>query len=240
MKTLQKEYPIQPESENYNTEPKKYDMEYVNNVFTTENANYELRTKCHKEDYFLYDFNEDSKVLDFGTGLGHNTIWIKNKYGYDINKGIYPELRKKGFIMFDKIQDIPNDFFDEILISQVLEHVDFPMETLKTLHRKLKVGGKIRVVVPNIRYKVPTNLNSEYVSGHLHAWTHTELNYLLNRSGFENVYNKIIYRRGEVVFNKLPFKLYRLLTKFTGRLTGDFDVFVVSKKLETTNQQRNY
>ena len=234
MKQLQPEYPIQPESESYNTKSKQYNMDYVNEVFTTENANYDLRTKCHKEDYFSFDFNEDSKILDFGIGLGHNTICFKNKYGFDINKGLYPQLKENGFKMFETIEDIPSNYFDEILISQVLEHVDYPMGTLKMLHSKLKVGGKIRVVVPNIRYKVPSNLNSEYVSGHLHAWTHYELNYLLNRAGFHNVYNKIIYRRGEVVLmflNKINFNLYRFFTRLTGRITKDLDVFVVSEKL---------
>ncbi len=220
---------------------KNYDMEYVNKVFTTEQADSDLRTKCHKEDYFSFGFNEDSKVLDFGLGLGLNTIWCKNKYGYDINKGLYPQLKEKGFTMFDSIEDITENFFDEILISQVLEHVDYPMETLKMLHSKLKVGGKIRVVVPNIRYKVPTNLNSEYISGHLHVWSHMELNYLLNRSGFTNIHNKIIYRRGEVAFmflNNISFRLYRFITKLVGRLTKDLDVFVVGIKNDILNSNR--
>lgn len=215
--------------------PKNYNMKYADKVFTTESANAELRTKCHRIEYFSFDFNEYSKVLDFGLGLGLNTIWCKKKYGYDINKGLYPQLKEKGFTMFDELDDIPENFFDEILISQVLEHVDLPMETLKMLHSKLKVAGKIRVVVPGIvKHKTHNdNLNSEYVSGHLHAWGHCELNYLLNRSGFENVHNEIIYRRGEVKFaflNKISYDWYRMVTKITGWLTRDFDIFVVSVK----------
>jgi len=237
---LQKEYPIKPENKKSLIERKVYDMKYIEDTFTvfeSDKSIQELRSKCHKLDYFSFEFNDDSKVLDFGLGVGQNTMWAKNKYGFDINKGLYPQLKEKGFIMFNTTEEIPNNFFDEILVSQVLEHLDNPMETLKMLNTKLKVGGKIRIVVPNLVYDLyyQNNINQDYDSGHLFGWSHRELNHLLNRCGFHNIHNALIYKRGEVKLKFISYvslQLYRLLTKITGRITGDLDVFVVSEKVQ--------
>ena len=193
--------------------------------------------KCRNAQDYFPDFTSKrwllNKVLDYGCGVGQNIANFPNKYAYDINIELYPFLKEEGFVCYEKEKDIPNDFFDDILISQVLEHLDNPMETLKMLHKKLKKGGTIRVVVPHMSYEIPKDINSHNTDGHLQNWSFIELNYLLNRCGFNVIYNKQIYVRGVERFSwvaKYSYWLYRFLTTGFGQMVNEFDVFVIAEK----------
>ncbi len=129
----------------------QYDSKYhhlkFNRYFTDENY-YQKRGRLAKEQYFAEFFNENSKVLEFGCGLGQNLALFKNEYGYDLNKELYPLLKKRDITMFNALSEIPTNFFDEILISQVLEHLENPIQILKELHKKLKKKRHLRLVIP--------------------------------------------------------------------------------------------
>jgi SAM-dependent methyltransferase len=43
---------------------------------------------------------------------------------------------------------IENDLFDAVLCTQVLEHLEWPRESVKEMHRVLKPGGKLYMTVP--------------------------------------------------------------------------------------------
>jgi len=212
----------------------EYDMGYHNKRFRAllENKRlYELKGKVAKKEYFV-GFNEESRVLEFGTGIGQNLRFIKNKYGYDINRELYPILKENGINTFDSIDKIPDNFFDEILVCQVLEHLENPIKILKLLRKKLKKDGKIRIVVPKAYYSLPNNMNTTK-NGHLYCWSFLEMNYLLNLCGFKNVLNKKIYRRGAdklMPLAKINFSLYFALIKTFGFLMRNFDLLVIAEK----------
>jgi len=212
----------------------EYNMEYHNQRFRKLLDNpwlYDLMGKLAKKNYFI-EFNEEAKVLEFGTGVGYNLRFIKNKYGYDINKELYGILKERGIKTFDSIEQIPDGFFDEILICQVLEHLENPMETLKNLKKKLKNNGKIKIVVPKAYYTLPENMNTTK-NGHLYCWGFLELNYLLNLCGFKVILNKKIYRRGVerlADISKLNFHLYFVATRIFGFLMRNFDLLTVAEK----------
>ncbi len=48
------------------------------------------------------------------------------------------------------LHDMPieNDVFDAVLCTQVLEHLEWPRESVKEMHRVLKHGGKLYMTVP--------------------------------------------------------------------------------------------
>ena len=192
---------------------------------------YDLKGRIAKKNYFI-GYKKDSKVLEFGSGVGYNLRFIKNKHGYDLNKELYPILKSKNIQTFDSVEKIPNNFFDEILICQVLEHTENPLEILKTLNKKLKDGGKIRVVVPKAYYSIPEKMDATK-NGHLYCWSFLELNYLLNSAGFKIILNKKIYRRGVdrlMPIAKINFGLYFVLTRIFGFLMRNFDLLVVAEK----------
>lgn len=219
----------------------RYNNEYVEEKFGRIVRNkdmYEARGKIVKKEVFGFDFNEDSKVLEFGCGIGQNLICIKYKFGYDINKKIYPLLREKGFVLFDSEDKIPDNFFDEILIHNVLEHLPNPVNTLKMLRKKIKRGGKIRVCVPDLSYESYLRNGKEVgmndtKDGHLFAWTFYELNYLMNYCGYHNLLNKYLYREGYerlIPFYRISFYLYYFLVWLVGRWQNKFDIMVVAER----------
>lgn len=194
---------------------------------------YKLKGKVAKRNIFSYSFDEDSKVLEIGCGVGQITAWIKNKYAYDVNKKLYPDLEKRGFIMYKTIKEIPNDYFDEIVMSMVLEHLPDPVNMINTLKLKLKKGGKLRLALPPVNYVKLKDLNRSW-DGHYFSWGFPDINYLLNRCGFEVLINKKFYRLGLdrfFKFSKISFSLYMLLIQFFGIMFNTFDIIIISRKM---------
>ncbi len=105
-----------------------------------------------------------SKVLDFGCGTGARiTIPLAlkgiNIKGIDLNS----EGIKYGHDLIDKeklnlpktvletkdIFDEPDQTYDVIIASEVLEHIHDVQPILDVFHKKLKPGGRIIITVPN-------------------------------------------------------------------------------------------
>lgn len=217
----------------------KYNMKYHEGKFGNwikDKELYKLREIYAKRNYFNNYFNKDSKVLEFGCGIGQNISWIENSYGYDINKELYSSLKEKGIKMFESEKEIPNDFFDIIITSQTLEHVPNPTEIIKFLKKKLKKGGKLITVIPRLREDLKSyGLNKKDMNktfdGHLFGWTFYEINCLLNYCGFTNIVNKKLYRRGIERLTFLnKFGLYFFGIELLGKFTDDFDIMIISKK----------
>jgi len=199
---------------------------------------YKMKGLVAKRNIFNYDFSEDSKVLDYGCGIGQITAWIKNKYAFDINKDLYPLLEKKGFVTYNSIKDIPNNFFDEIVLSMCLEHIEDPFKTIKELSIKLRVDGKIRLNLPTASYNKVKNMNISS-NGHCFAWGFPDINYLLNRCGFEVLYNKKRYSKGVdrffFIYKYLGFEIYYIMITLFGYLFKSReatlpDIVVVGRK----------
>ena len=52
----------------------------------------------------------------------------------------------------DTINDLPNNYFDVIIMNDVLEHLLYPWEDLKKLKHKLSKNGVTVSSIPNVRY----------------------------------------------------------------------------------------
>lgn len=104
------------------------------------------------------------KVLDIGCGSG----WISRlaiDRGFeitamDISKKVVEEnifYQKNSGIKYDMIQGsavaipFPDQSFDSIIMTEVLEHLPNPQSALKEIHRVLKPGGTLALSVPNGR-----------------------------------------------------------------------------------------
>ncbi len=212
----------------------QYDMNYHADKFgemLKDKNKYLSRGRFVSGEIFKYDFDKESKVLEFGCGIGQNLVIIKNAYGFDIDKELYPFLKERGIKTFNSLKEIPNKFFDEILLSMVLEHLPNPIETLTFLRKKLKKNGKIRIVVPGLTYYIREDINKS-IDGHIFGWSFYEMNYLLNYCGFQNLLDKKLYRKGYerfAPFYKISFGLYSFLVKSFGRMFNQFDILVVAK-----------
>lgn len=181
----------------------------INNIFLnniSKNVDYSVR-RYYVDEFFsknISEFPQRSKLLDMGGKK-------KNKRGFfDIEKYDY----KVEYANLDKntepdylcdISKIPvgDNYYDGIVISEVLEHVLEPKIVLKEAYRVLKSGGKVLICVPFMY--------------HIHAdpydygrYTDYYYKMVLEEIGFKNV---VIEKQGlffSVLANMLKLWAYEL------------------------------
>ena len=102
---------------------------------------------------FKFDeyIDEDFRVVDFGCGGGFllDQLTCKEKVGIEINKVARENAEKLGIQVYSKIDEVPDNWADRIVSNHALEHVLHPFETVVSLRKKLKTGGKFICVVPH-------------------------------------------------------------------------------------------
>jgi SAM-dependent methyltransferase len=119
-----------------------------------------VRKFIHKFDIrseFFASIRLSQRILDLGCGTGINGTVLKELnpeielHGVDL----LPQNEVPSFYSY-KIVDLdrgtlpyPNDYFDAIIFSHVLEHLRFPLQLGKEINRVMKKGGMIYIEVPN-------------------------------------------------------------------------------------------
>ncbi|HEX2608529.1 MAG TPA: class I SAM-dependent methyltransferase [Flavisolibacter sp.] len=180
---------------------------------------------------FFTGVDLNSKILDFGCGLGQNIYKIPNAVGYDISEFGVEFCRRKGINATNHLTDLPNESFDIVFSSHVLEHHPHPKTMLEDIFSKLKKGGKFILVIPH-----ETHGKAQFkfdLNQHLYTWNFQAINNLLLMNGFEILENKYVRGAG---YNKLlplaktNFGLYRTATNLLSRLTGIKEMMIVTRK----------
>jgi len=210
---------------NYETE---YHLEKHSNLYKDKEYYY-IRAKVAMNDYFKnYSYE---RVLDFGCGLGNNIYLLDYAKGYDISKFALDFCRGKGLKATDDLKKIRNNHFDIVFSSEVLEHLERPLDALKIMRRKLADDGRLIIVVPIDRLK-RLKLNDK--NQHLYCWNYQTMTNLLIRAGFKPIEFKILRRTGFkkfLPFSRISFKLYLFLTKFLATLSSSRHLKVVAIKM---------
>ena len=168
------------------------------------------------------------------------------KYGYEIcalvthednpNEKIYFEsvatlAEKKGIKVFRSFNQIPS--MDLIFSSHVLEHLDNPLETLGSFHKKLSEGGVLILVIPKESHE-KASFEPDIRNYHLYSWNFQTINNLLHKSGFKVIKNQISYGAAyhKLKFlSKISFSLYFLATKIIGRLFNRSELLIIARKV---------
>lgn len=95
------------------------------------------------------------KVLDYGCGIGDFLSFSPSAIGVDVNAFCvdFCVSKKLNAISIDSGAPLPfgNDYFDTIVMDNVLEHIADPDFVLNEFGRVLKPGGKLIVGVPGIK-----------------------------------------------------------------------------------------
>jgi len=105
-------------------------------------------------------------ILDCGCGDGFYMVVIQNLYpeikiigidndGEILNKaGKYVKKNALASIIKGDIYKLPfkKNYFDKIILSEVLEHLDNDFAGLREVYRVLKPGGLLAITVPNHNY----------------------------------------------------------------------------------------
>ena len=103
---------------------------------------------------FIISEKKSNKILEIGPGRFPHYNFDKQKflnkyYFYEKNpKNISYLKNNKDFFFFKSMKSIPNFFFDRIICSHVLEHVEDPVKFILKLKSFLKKGGHIYFTLP--------------------------------------------------------------------------------------------
>jgi len=98
------------------------------------------------------------KVLDFGCNDGLLNKYLSKKimyWGVDNNIHIKKELKlfSKNIKIIKKKLPFNNNFFDCVVLSHVIAHIENPYELIINLEKKLKFNGIFIIISPNKFYK---------------------------------------------------------------------------------------
>lgn len=158
---------------------------------------------------FVDYISSNSRVLDFGCGGGFllKNIKCSKRVGVEVNPSAIEKAKQNGIEVYSRVKEITDGYVDVIISNNALEHTLQPLEELKELYKKLKVGGKIIFIVPcesiSKSYK-PNDINH-----HLYSWSPMCIGNLFTEAGFLVIESK-------PYIHKWPPK-YKLITKVGGR-----------------------
>ena len=98
------------------------------------------------------------KVLDFGCNDGLLNKYLSKKimyWGVDNNRHIKKELKlfSNNIKIIKKKLPFNNNFFDCVILSHVIAHIENPYELIINLEKKLKFNGIFIIISPNKFYK---------------------------------------------------------------------------------------
>jgi 2-polyprenyl-3-methyl-5-hydroxy-6-metoxy-1,4-benzoquinol methylase len=144
---------------------------------------------------YHYRFFSGKKILEIGCGNGMQLKFYKmhdletkglEPYGPELSneeKAIGIERKSVKNAKFEK------DYFDLIVMKEVLEHIPDPKQTLLKCKSWLKKGGKLIIVVPNgegLGAKFFKNNWYGYdVPRHVYTYNSKSISFMLNKLGFK-------------------------------------------------------
>ena len=126
------------------------------------------------------------KILEIGCGQGNFSSQLLGDkveiWGVEPNKKSAQIAGNKFYKVLigtldETIDSLPNNYFDAIILNDVLEHLLYPWNDLEYLKLKLKNEGNIIASIPNVRYSknlvnLLVNKNWEYTTSGILDATH--------------------------------------------------------------------
>lgn len=138
------------------TEIKKIVGEYYKSVLFRKGDRHVQMQKL-----FPSNLNENSKILDYGCGMGGVSQLFNNKYGCYVDgveisenelqkaKIAFGTNDKLNFLLLEEFS-FPESNYDLVFSSQVIEHVHNPGNYLSKINSMLKDDGYLLIGLPNI------------------------------------------------------------------------------------------
>lgn len=175
-------------------------------------ANYYASVGFKKKIYqFLLGFiaalpKEKGRIMDVGCGPGDILYLLKKAgfdvYGLDISQHAVDAAHKNGLEnvvvgMEDRLAEFPDEFFDCIRGSHVIEHMPDPARFLNLCRQKLKQDGSLILATPNINsfnriiFREHTKCYRD-IPRHIILFSNMGIVKLLKKAGFKNV--KVTYK----------------------------------------------
>jgi 2-polyprenyl-3-methyl-5-hydroxy-6-metoxy-1,4-benzoquinol methylase len=151
------------------------------------------------------------RLLEIGCGNGNMLVGMADLgwevEGVDLDPAAVQNSWRKGLkVHVGLLQDLryPDDCFDAITMSHLIEHVYDPFDLLQECHRILKPCGRLALVTPNINSVGHRIYSSSWFHldppRHLHIFTLGSLTALLNKAGFRRIRMKTTVRDADTAY----------------------------------------
>jgi 2-polyprenyl-3-methyl-5-hydroxy-6-metoxy-1,4-benzoquinol methylase len=139
----------------------------------------------------------NGRLLDIGCNEGRGLqLYQQNGFeveGLELNENAAEIARSQGFKVYTQLlQDfLPNEPYDVVILSNVLEHSLNPREMLIQVNQILKSGGKVCISCPNSCSWLRTIFGRSWINWHVpfHIvhFSLSSLSQLLQETGFQNI-----------------------------------------------------
>jgi len=151
------------------------------------------------EGFFLFNASKAGYITR-GVELSQDAAkYAKREFGLDVEVGLFEEMQ------------FPENHFDVVTLWVVLEHVPYPLATLKETCRILKPGGMLAVSTPNIGGMLAKILRRrwwEIRRVHINQFTTGTLMDIVQNAGFKNV-SSVCYRESiSLLYLSIPMLKY--------------------------------
>ncbi len=167
------------------------------------------------------------KLLDVGSGIGVLLNQAKKRgwdpYGIDIKRDSI-SFAKQQFCVNANVSTLEdagfeNNFFDAIVMNDLIEHVSNPINTLKIANKLLKSDGLIFLSTPNIESLMAKVFGAHWLhlkpNEHIYYFSPSTMSLVLEKAGFKMLYCRSFgrVRSLDTIFSKIqtycpwPYKL---------------------------------
>jgi SAM-dependent methyltransferase len=146
---------------------------------------------------------QERRLLNLGCGLQYREEAVNVDLVSDTNPDIVADLNRLPW-------PLPDGHFDEVIMHDVLEHLDNIVLVMEEIHRVCRAGARVRITVPHFScanaFRDPT---------HRHYFSRFSCDYFTGENSF-GFYTRVHFRRrsSEIVFhptliNKIVWRLAR-------------------------------
>ena len=210
--------------------PEDYKQYKINYNLIGNSQSFIKKTRDHIVNFFKIDKIKleldnikdlNNNYLDFGCGSGKHLNHIKalypkwNLYGYDKSQFAKDNLKKNNFNSIDNFENIPDDHFDIIHLSSVIEHLEEPSEYISLFKKKLKKNGIMIIKTPNSksmgRMVFKRNWINYDIPRHIYIFSSTNLKSFLLNQNLKII--KLIHSNNISVELKSFYRLLRLTNR---------------------------
>ncbi|MHA1252652.1 MAG: class I SAM-dependent methyltransferase, partial [Candidatus Helarchaeota archaeon] len=188
--------------------------------------------------FFPHLYNHKIKILDYGAGWGFYCNYMKGYnfevYAFEISNKKIHYIKEKFKIKLVSLNDIANYKFHYINLNQVLEHIENPRKTLKSLSNSLYKFGIIHISVPNgknIEKKIKSKsfklgINPIHPLEHINCFTPKSLINLSKILNLKMVFPKISFNVAvKYPYNALKCKYEKIFYMYRDTLSVYFQKF---------------
>ncbi len=138
--------------------------------------------------------DRDRRIFEFGCGIGQSIALLKNAEGWDISSEALEACRRRGIRVYDDLEQVPRGQYDIVFCRHVLEHLEAPLEALRTMRKLLCPGGFLLLIIPKEGHW-PSAFSPD-INQHLFCWNFNTINNLLIRAGYQPYLNAYRYPFG--------------------------------------------